>query len=77
MVLVHGLLVILDSRRFSSVDVKRWVVHCTMGDSKLTGWVEISRQVVRRHGNQHGGCEDTSTKISADLRSIFLNGRYP
>ena len=54
MVLVHGLLVILDSRRFSSVEVRRWVVPCTMGESRLTNWVEISRQVSRRHGDRHG-----------------------
>ena len=54
MVLVHGLLVILDSRRFSSVEVRRWVGPCTMGESRLTNWVEISRQVSRRHGNRHG-----------------------
>ena len=45
MVLVHGLLVILDSRRFSPVEVKRWVGPCTMGESRLTSWVEISHQV--------------------------------
>ena len=50
MVLVHGLLVILDSRRFSSVEVRRWVGPCTMGESRLTNWVEISRQVSRRYG---------------------------
>ena len=54
MVLVHGLLVILDSRRFSSVEVRRWVVPCTMGESRLTNWVEISRQVSRRHGDRYG-----------------------
>ena len=48
MVLVHGLLVILDSRRFLSVEVSRWVGPCTMGESRLTSWVEISRQVSRR-----------------------------
>ena len=45
MVLVHGLLVILDSRRFSPVEVRRWVGPCTMGESRLTSWVEISHQV--------------------------------
>ena len=45
MVLVHGLLVILDSRRFSSVEVSWWSGPCTMGESRLTGWVEISRQM--------------------------------
>ena len=54
MVLVHGLLVILDSRRFSSVEVRRWVGPCTMGESRLTNWVEISRQVSRRHGDRYG-----------------------
>ena len=48
MVLVHGLLVILDSRCFSPVEVRRWVGPCTMGESKLTSWVEISHQVSRR-----------------------------
>ena len=36
-VLVHGLLFILDSRRSSSVEVRRWVGPCTMGESRLTG----------------------------------------
>ena len=54
MVLVHGLLVILDSQRFLSVEVSRWVGPCTMGESRLTSWVEISRQVSRRLGNWHG-----------------------
>ena len=55
MVLVHGLLVILSSRRFSSVEVSWWVGPCTMGESRLTSWIEISRQVSRRLGNRH--CE--------------------
>ena len=54
MVLVHGLLVILDSRRFLSVEISRWVGPCTMGVSRLTSWIEISRQVSRRLGNRHG-----------------------
>ena len=62
MVLVHGLLVILDSRRFSSVEVRRWVGPCTMGESRLTNWVEISRQVSRRHGNRHGEKQRYSPK---------------
>ena len=48
MVLVHGLLVIPDSWRFSLVDVTRRVGPCTMGESRLTSGVEISCQVVRR-----------------------------
>ena len=52
MVLVHGLLVILDSRRFSSVEFRRFVGIYAMGELKLIGLVEIHRQVVRRqlHG---------------------------
>ena len=60
MVLVHGLLVILDSRRFSPVGVRRWVGPCTMGESRLTSWVEISHQVSRRHGDRHGESKGTS-----------------
>ena len=52
MVLVHGLLVILDSRRFSSVEVSRWVGPCTMGESMLTNWIEISHQC---RGDQGSG----------------------
>ena len=70
MVLVHGLLVIPDSRRFLSVEVTRWVDPCTMGESRLTGGVEISHRVVRRQVNRHGESHDTSTKIS-DLRRGF------
>ena len=62
MVLVHGLLVILDSRRFSPVEVRRWAGPCTMGESRLTSWVEISRQVSRRHGNRHGEKQRYSPK---------------
>ena len=47
-VLVDGLLVIPDSRRFLSVEVTRWVGPCTMGESRLISGVEISCQVVRR-----------------------------
>ena len=64
MVLVHGLLVILDSRRFSPVEVRRWAGPCTMGESRLTSWVEISHQVSRRHGDRHGESKGTSTNIS-------------
>ena len=49
-VLVHGLLVILDSRCFSSVEVRRWVGPCTMGELKLIGWVEV-----HRHGDSCTG----------------------
>ena len=69
MVLVHGLLVIPDSRRFLSVEVTRWVDPCTMGESRLTGGVEISHRVVRRHANRHGKSHDTSPKIS-DLKEM-------
>ena len=48
MVLVHGLLVILDSRRFSSVEFRRFVGIYAMGELKIIGLVEIHRQVVRR-----------------------------
>ena len=48
MVLVHGLLVILDSRRFSSVECRRCVGIYAMGELKLIGLLEIHRQVVRR-----------------------------
>ena len=47
-VLVHGLLVILDSRFFSSVEVRRFVGIYTMGELKLIGRVEVYRQVGRR-----------------------------
>ena len=62
MVLVHGLLVILSSRRFSSVEVGWWVGPCTMGESRLTSWIEISRQVSRRLGNRHGKKQRYSPK---------------
>ena len=48
MVLVHGLLVILDSWRFSSVEFRRCVGIYAMCELKLIGLVEIHRQVVRR-----------------------------
>ena len=48
MMLVHGLLVIPDSRRFLSVEVTRWVGRCTIGELEIIGWIEISCQVVRR-----------------------------
>ena len=76
MVLVHGLLVILSSRRFSSVEVSWWVGPCTMGESRLTSWVETSRQVSRRHGDRHGESKDTSTKISNNT-SLFPPSLFP
>ena len=75
MVLVHGLLVILDSRRFLSVEVSRWVGPCTMGESRLTSWVETSRQVSRRHGDRHGEKQryfDQNFKQSLLIGSIYL-----
>ena len=72
MVLVHGLLVILDSRRFSSVEVRRWVGPCTMGESRLTNWVEISCQVSRRHGNRHGEKQRYSPKKKATLVALYI-----
>ena len=71
MVLVHGLLVILDSRRFLSVEVSRWVGPCTMGESRLTNWVETSRQVSRRHGDRHGESKDTSPKTWKPAYILF------
>jgi hypothetical protein len=47
-VLIHGLLVIPDSRRFLSVEVTRWIGRCTIGELEIIGWIEISCQVVRR-----------------------------
>ena len=69
MEIFHGLLVILDSRRFSPVEVRRWAGPYTMGESRLTSWVEISHQVSRRHGDRHGESKGTSTKIS-NLKEI-------
>ena len=43
MALIHGLLAILDSRRFSSVKVILWTDLCTMGESKMVGVVEVYR----------------------------------
>ena len=48
MMLVHGLFVIPDSRRFLSVEVTRWIGRCTIGELEIIGWIEISCQVVRR-----------------------------
>ena len=61
MVLVHGLLVILNSRCFLSVEVRWSVGMCTMGESILASYVEISGQMSRRHGKKrHGGKQGTS-----------------
>ena len=73
MVLVHGLLVILDSRRFSSVEVSWWVGPCTMGESRLTSWIEISRQVSRRLGNRHGKkSKDIPKKMPNNPKPVFF-----
>ena len=71
MVLVHGLLLILDSWPFSPVEVRRWAGRCTMGESRLTSSVEISHQVSRRHGDRYGESKDTSTKFS-NIPSLSL-----
>ena len=79
MVLVHGLLVILDSRRFLSVEVSRWVVPCTMGESRLTSWVDISRQVSRWDtdtGKEHGEKQRYSPPKSIPL-TLSLCQTYP
>ena len=65
MVLVHGLLVIPDSRRFLSVEVTRWVGPCTVDESRLIGGVEISRQVVLPHTNL-GESQDIYIEKRAD-----------
>ena len=77
MVLVHGLLVILSSRRFSSVEVSWWVGPCTMGESRLTSWIEISRQVSRRLGNRHGKSKDFPPKKCQIIHTVVAYwGRY-
>ena len=76
MVLVHGLLVILDSRRFSSVEVRRWVGPCTMGESRITSWVEISRQVSRRLGNRHGKSKDFPPKKCQIIHTVVDYPKY-
>ena len=72
MVLVHGLLVILDSRHFSPVEVRRWAGPCTMGESRLTSWVEISHQVSRRHGDRYGESKDTYFDQIFKYSKLFL-----
>ena len=71
MVLVHGLLVILSSRRFSLVEVSWWVGPCTMGESRITSWIEISRQVSRRLGNRHGKKQDTPPKKCQIIHTVI------
>ena len=70
MVLVHGLLVILDSRRFSSVEFRRFVGIYAMGELKLIGLAEIHRQVVRRQ-LARGTPANKENIICADQFSIL------
>ena len=69
--LVHGFLVLRESRRSLSVEpvqlVTLWAkVTCT----GMNG-VEIMTRVPRRHGDRHGESKGTSTKIS-DLKKMVL-----
>ena len=83
MLLVHGFLVLRESRRSLSVEpvqlVTLWAkVTCT----GMNG-VEIMTRVPRRHGDRHGESKDTSTKISnntslyrlIDLENTEIGGR--
>ena len=72
MVLVHGLLVILDSRCFSSVEVKRYVGLCTMGELKLIG----VRYIVIRWCGDHL-LFDCLTTVQRQLVRSRINRRPP
>ena len=54
MVLVHELLVVLDSRRSFPVKTIRWVRLYSKGATKEIDSVEISIRMVREHECRHG-----------------------
>ena len=68
--LVHGFLVLRESRRSLSVEPVQVVTLCAKVTCTGMNGVEIMTRVPRRHGDRHGESKDTSTKIS-NFRSLF------
>jgi len=62
--LVHGFLVLRESRRSLSVEPVQVVTLCAKVTCTGMNGVEIMTRVPRRHGDRHGESKDTSTKIS-------------
>ena len=62
--LVHGFLVLRESRRSLSVEPVQVVTLCAKVTCTSINGVEIMTRVPRRHGDRHGESKDTSTKIS-------------
>ena len=62
--LVHGFLVLRESRRSLSVEPVQVVTLCAKVTCTGINGVEIMTRVPRRHGDRHGESKDTSTKIS-------------
>ena len=71
MLLVHGFLVLRESRRSLSVEPVQVVTLCAKVTCTGINGVEIMTRVPRRHGDRHGESKGTSTKIS-DLKKMVL-----
>ena len=69
--LVHGFLVLRESRRSLSVEPVQVVTLCAKVTCTGINGVEIMTRVPRRHGDRHGESKDTSTKISNN-RCLYL-----
>ena len=66
--LVHGFLVLRESRRSLSVEPVQVVTLCAKVTCTGMNGVEIMTRVPRRHGDRHGESKDTSPKISNKSR---------
>ena len=69
--LVHGFLVLRESRRSLSVEPVQVVTLCAKVTCTGMNGVEIMTRVPRRHGDRHGESKDTSTKISNNTSLSF------
>ena len=69
--LVHGFLVLRESRRSLSVEPVQVVTLCAKVTCTGMNGVEIMTRVPRRHGDRHGESKGTSTKIS-NLKKMVL-----
>ena len=65
--LVHGFLVLRESRRSLSVEPVQVVTLCAKVTCTGINGVEIMTRVPRRHGDRHGESKDTSTKAYVGL----------
>ena len=74
--LVHGFLVLRESRRSLSVEPVQVVTLCAKVTCTGINGVEIMTRVPRRHGDRHGESKDTSTKISNNTSLLCVSSNF-